>query len=63
MLLPTVLNWTFLPVAFGVHGSKERLVFSVRVFNPHAPSNKQSPLLAVYAKHEREKKRAYMANV
>ena len=33
--------------------------FDVRVFNPHASSNRQSSLESSYWKHEKEKKRAY----
>ena len=39
-------------------GRFERTFFDVRVFNPHAPSNKQ-PLSSCYRKHENIKKRAY----
>ena len=39
-------------------GPFERAFFDVRVFNPHAPSNRQS-LNACYRKHENIKKRAY----
>ena len=37
----------------------ERTYFDVRVFNPHAPSNRHANLRAVYRKHEQIKKRAY----
>ena len=40
-------------------GRFQRTYFDVRVFNPHAPSNKNLTLSACYRKHEREKKRAY----
>ena len=40
-------------------GSFERTYFDVRVFNPHAPSNKNTSLSACYKRHERCKKRAY----
>ena len=40
-------------------GRSERIYFDVQVFNPHAPSNCQSNVLACYRKHEKEKKRAY----
>ena len=33
--------------------------FDVRVFNPHAPSNRHANLQSVYRKHEQIKKRAY----
>ncbi len=39
-------------------GRQEKTYFDVRVFNPHAPSNKGS-LTSCYNKHEREKKRSY----
>ena len=46
--------------ANGVWGSTfERTYFDVRVFDPHAPSNRHSNLQAVYKKHEEIKKRAY----
>ena len=46
--------------ANGVWGGKyEKTYLDVRVFNPHAPSNKNTTLSACYRKHEREKKRAY----
>ena len=35
------------------------LLFDVRVFNPHTPSNRNPTPSACYRKHEREKKRAY----
>jgi hypothetical protein len=37
----------------------ERSFFDVRVFNPSAQSNRNSPLQSVYRKHEMEKKRSY----
>ena len=40
-------------------GTFERTYFDVRVFNPHAPSNRQTNLQSVYRKHEKIKKRAY----
>ena len=40
-------------------GTFERTYFDVRVFNPHAPSNRLTLLTSCYKKHEREKKRAY----
>ena len=50
--------------ANGVWGGRyEKTYFDVRVFNPHAPSNKNMPLSACYKKHEREKKRAYEQRV
>ena len=46
--------------AHGVWGSTfERTFFDVRVFNPHAPSNRHTNLQSVYRKHEQIKKRAY----
>ena len=50
--------------ANGVWGGRyEKTFFDVRVFNPHAPSNKNLSLPACYKKHEREKKRAYEQRV
>ena len=47
-------------VANGVWGGTfERTYFDVRVFNPHAPSNRHANLQSVYRKHEQIKKRAY----
>ena len=43
-------------------GRFERAFFDVRVFNPHAPSNRQ-PLSSCYRKHENIKKRAYKQRV
>ena len=40
-------------------GTFERTYFDVRVFNPHAPSNRHTNLHSVYRKHEQIKKRAY----
>ena len=40
-------------------GAFERAFFDVRVFNPFAPSNRQSSLAAAYRLHERLKKRHY----
>ena len=46
--------------ANGVWGGMfERTYFDVRVFNPHAPSNRHTNLQSVYRKHEQVKKRAY----
>ena len=46
--------------ANGVWGGRhEKTYFDVRVFNPHAPSNRSQSLPTCYRKHEREKKRAY----
>ena len=44
-------------------GTFERTYFDVRVFNPHAPSNRHSQPAACYRKHERIKKRAYEQRV
>ena len=49
--------------ANGVGGRYEKTYFDVRVFNPHAPSNKNLTPSACYRKHEREKKRAYEQRV
>ena len=47
-------------VANGFWGGRfEKTYFDVRVFNPHAPSNRQTRLPACYRKHENVKKRAY----
>ncbi len=43
-------------------GRLEKTYFDVRVFNPHAPSNKGS-LTACFKKHEREKKISYEQRV
>ncbi len=46
--------------ANGLWGGRfERTFFDVRVFNPHAPSNRHTNPSACYRKHEKEKKRAY----
>ena len=44
-------------------GRFERAYFDVRVFNPHAPSNRQTRMPACYRKHESVKKRAYEQRV
>ena len=44
-------------------GRFERAYFDVRVFNPHAPSNRQTWMPACYRKHESVKKRAYEQRV
>ena len=49
--------------ANGVWGGRfEKTYFDVRVFNPHAPTNK-GPLTTCCNKHEREKKRSYEQRV
>lgn len=46
--------------ANGLWGGRfERTYFDVRVFNPHAPANRQNKPTACYRKHENQKKRAY----
>ena len=40
-------------------GTFERTFFDIRVFNPHAPSNRHTQLSSCYRKHEQVKKRAY----
>ena len=45
-------------VMLGWGGTFKRTFFDVRVFNPHAPSNRHS-LSSYYRKHEQIKKRAY----
>ena len=43
-------------VASGVWGGRfEKTFFDVRVFNPHAPSNRQGQLSDTYKRHENEK--------
>lgn len=44
-------------------GRHERAFFDVRVFNPHAPSNRQQNLTSTYRKHEKAKIRAYEQRV
>ena len=44
-------------------GRFERTFFDVRVFNPHAPSNRHPRLSSCYRKHELEKKRQYEQRV
>ncbi len=44
-------------------GRFEKAYFDVRIFNPHAPSNRQQSLPSTYKKHEREKIRAYEQRV
>ncbi len=44
-------------------GRHEKTFFDVRVFNPHAPSNRGTNPLACYKKHERIKKSAYEQRV
>ena len=44
-------------------GRFEKTFFDVRVFNPHAPSNRNQTPSACYRKHEREKKRAYTQTI
>ena len=46
--------------ADGFWGSRhERAFFDVRVFNPYAPSNRNSQLTTCYRSHENAKKRSY----
>ena len=40
-------------------GRFERTYLDVRVFNPHAPTNRNSSISNCYRKHEAEKKRVY----
>ena len=44
-------------------GRNERNVVEVRVFNPHAPTDKNTPLQSAYRTHEKMKKRAYRQRV
>ena len=44
----------------GLRGGRfERTMFDIRVFNPYAASNRAASTPAVYARHEREKRRRY----
>ena len=50
--------------ANGFWGSKfERAFFDVRVFNPCAQSNSNTPVQSIYRKHENEKRRNYEQRV
>ena len=40
-------------------GRFERAFFDVRVFNPHAPSNRSSQIASCYRRHEQEKRLKY----
>ncbi len=44
-------------------GHHERTFIDVRVFNPHAPSNRKTSLQSCYNRHEREKKNQYERRV
>ena len=44
-------------------GRHERTFLDIRVFNPYAPSNRQTTTDKCFRKHEMEKKRAYTNNV
>ena len=44
-------------------GRFERTFLDVRVFNPHAPSNRNTTIERCYRKHEMEKKRAYVQRI
>ena len=44
-------------------GRSERTFLDVRVFNPHAASNRNITIGKCYTKHEKEKKRAYEQRV
>ena len=44
-------------------GRFERTFFDVRVFNPHAPSNRSLQLATTYRRHEREKRLHYEQRV
>ena len=50
-------------MASGEAGRFERTYFNVRVFNPHAPSNRQSSLSSCYRRQESLKKCAYEQRV
>ena len=46
--------------ASGLWGGRfERTYIDVRVFNPHAPSNRATSIPSCYTKHEKEKRRSY----
>ena len=50
--------------ANGVWGGRfQKTFFDMRVFNPLAPSNRNQAPVAVYRKHELEKKRAYQQRI
>ena len=40
-------------------GRFEKTYMDVRVFNPHAPSNRNTSIVQCYRKHEQEKRRSY----
>ena len=44
-------------------GRFERIYLDVRVFNPHAPTNRNSSISNFYRKHEAEKKRVYEQHI
>ena len=44
-------------------GTFEKTYFDVRVFNPHAPSNKHTTPQSAYRKHEQIKKHAYQQRI
>ena len=44
-------------------GRNERSFFDIRIFNPHAPTNKKSSLSSIYKCHENMKKRAYAQRI
>ena len=53
-----------LDIGYGVVTSSiHTLYFDVRVFNPHAPSNRHTTPSACYRKHENLKKRAYQQRI
>ena len=48
----------------GLWGSRfERTLLDIRVFNPHARSNRSAPHTTVYRRHEKEKRRCYEERV
>ena len=50
--------------ANGVWGGRfEKTFLDARVFNPHAPSNRNQTPSTCYRKHQREKKRAYAQTI
>ena len=44
-------------------GTFERTLIDVRVFNPHAPSNRGNQLSSMYCRHKNIKKRAYQQRI
>ena len=50
--------------ASGFSGGRfERTLIDVRIFNPHAPSNRGNQLSSIYRRHKNIKKRAYQQRI